>query len=190
MKASLITQDHQFDQPDMKQKGSKKMSDAQIARKSDLDCTRDTTLRSSSGCGDQSELNLKVDSSSSSALFNDSAIESMDEAQRQIKLQANYIMILKKALKEVLDQNDTLTDRVRELEQIVIVKEQESAQKDKAIVELAQLCDLHMGGELHNAIQTLDQTHTHNDQYDAQSQFEDGGSFQNEQFEAQSQKSQ
>ena len=62
--------------------------------------------------------------------------------------QANYILVLKRALKDVLTQNDQLTGKVSELSKVV--REQETAieARERAIQELYQVLDQQMNGAL------------------------------------------
>lgn len=62
--------------------------------------------------------------------------------------QANYIIILKKALRDVINQNDKLQMRVKQLDQVITEKDVELEAKDKAIAELYMVLDLQMNGEL------------------------------------------
>ena len=76
--------------------------------------------------------------------------------------QANYILVLKRALKDVLTQNDQLTGKVSQLSKVV--REQETAieARERAIQELYQVLDQQMNGALSQRVfEEVDHEFTH-----------------------------
>ena len=82
-----------------------------------------------------------------------------DKAPRAFELaeDLNEKMVLQQALKEVIDRNDELESKVRELEQRLEQMAKESEAKDRAILELAQALNEKTGGAIEEAMDQLEQ---------------------------------
>ena len=82
-----------------------------------------------------------------------------DKAPRAFDLaeDLNEKIVLQQALKEVIDRNDELESKVRELEQRLEQMAKESEAKDRAILELAQALNEKTGGAVEEAMDQLEQ---------------------------------
>ena len=72
-----------------------------------------------------------------------------------MKLQNNYINLLKNALIETVSLNEQLVQKVDNLEQQITQKDEEIQQKDLAIAELAASLDNLMAGELMDTLRDM-----------------------------------